>query len=154
MEIAQIVQIVTALTALVAVVVGPIVSIYVARRQIRASVVSNNRQQWIDNLRDTIADFLAKQLMVRSLSRQAHADESSIPRIEDVLRLVNKIELLVNPMEQDHAELVQLVCELGDAMNQEKEKNKSFDVDPHVKRIVALSQAILKREWERVKRGD
>lgn len=38
------VSIITAATALLAVLVGPIISVHIARRQIRASVVSANRQ--------------------------------------------------------------------------------------------------------------
>ena len=146
--------ILTAGTALVAVIVGPVVSVYIARRQIRASVVSANRQAWINNLRDAIADYLAKQEMVRNLNVHGYADESSFPRIEETVRLANRIELLINPKEEDHVELAHLICQMANTMNQQNEKNKDFDVDMHRKRIVELSQAILKREWERVKSGD
>ena len=46
----------TAATALVAVIVGPVISVYVARRQIRASAVLKNRQSWINALRDAIVE--------------------------------------------------------------------------------------------------
>ena len=59
-------SVIAAATALVAVVLGPIVSVYVVRRQIRATVVSTNRQAWINDLRNTIADWLtAEQLTLR-----------------------------------------------------------------------------------------
>jgi uncharacterized membrane protein len=154
MEITQIVQLITAATALVAVVVGPIVSVYVVRRQIRASVVSTNRQQWINNLRDTVADFVAKQTMVRTLNSKSHADDSSISRIEETVRLAHRIELLINPKEADHAALVELIFQMANTMNQQNEKNKSFNAGDCTERIVKLTQAILKREWDRVKRGD
>ncbi len=150
----DIVTILSACTALAAVIIGPIVSVRLARRQIHASVVSASRQTWINNLRDAIADYLAKQQMVRNLNVHGYADESSLPRIEETVRLTNRIELLINPKEQDHVELIALICRMTNTMNQQHEKNKDFDVDGHRKRIVELSQAILKREWERVKNGD
>ena len=44
------ISLVSALTALVASVVGPIVTVAVAKRQITASVVSSNRHRWISEL--------------------------------------------------------------------------------------------------------
>jgi hypothetical protein len=55
-------QHVVAVIALVAVFVGPFVSILVARRQIKASLVSANRQAWIKELRSTLADCIGKQI--------------------------------------------------------------------------------------------
>jgi len=37
---------ISAITALVAVVCSPIVSVYITKRQIPASIVSSNRQKW------------------------------------------------------------------------------------------------------------
>jgi len=150
----NIAQIITAVIALVAVIVGPIVSIYVVRRQIRASVVSGNRQAWINNLRDAIADYLTKQAMVRIFNSESYADSSSLPRIEETVRLANRIELLVNPKESDHAELVVLIGKMTSTMNAQNEANKGFDVNAHSRKIIELSQSIFKREWDRVKRGD
>ena len=42
----------------VAVVAGPIVSYRIAKRQILASVVSANRQKWIDELRSDLAELI------------------------------------------------------------------------------------------------
>lgn len=149
----DIVQLITAVTALTAVIISPVGAIYIARKQIRASVISTNRQVWINSLRNTIADYLAKQAIVRNLNRLQHADGDSLSRIEDTVRLAGQIELLMNPNESDHAELVKLVCDMTNSLNAQDEANKNFDVE-HRERVVTLSQAILKREWNRVKRGD
>jgi hypothetical protein len=47
---------VTASTVLISAVTGPLVSYVVARRQIRASVISNNRERWIEALRDSVVE--------------------------------------------------------------------------------------------------
>jgi hypothetical protein len=56
---------ISSLTALAAVVFAPIVSIYVAKRQIRASVVSVNRQAWINRLRDELVFSFVKYAWYR-----------------------------------------------------------------------------------------
>ena len=55
MEITPIVTLVSASTALVASIIGPIVTLTVARRQYNATVISTSRQKWIEALRDTLA---------------------------------------------------------------------------------------------------
>jgi hypothetical protein len=151
--VSEITQIVMAATAFIAVIVSPLVSVYVARRQIRASVVSNSRQQWINSLRDAMAEFLAKNMMARTLNRQAHADESSFPRYEETLRLGTKIELLLNPNEPEHAEVIKLIGEILSTTSRSSCVPEDFDVQRHVDRIVELSQVIFKRAWDTVKRG-
>jgi hypothetical protein len=52
-------SLITASTALVASVVGPYSTLVVARRQFKASVLSANRQKWIDTFRDRLAQLLS-----------------------------------------------------------------------------------------------
>ena len=147
-------QLITAITALVAVFFSPLVALYIARRQIRSSVVSTNRHTWINTLRDTLAEYLSKQAMARNLNRQKYADECSIKRIEEIIRLHQKIELMINPNEKDHAELVELISAMTNTMNRTNGTNEDLDIDSYNDQIVALSQKIFKREWDRVKRGE
>src|SRR4051812_7240766 len=42
----------------------------IAQRQIHAQVVSSNRQHWINNLRDTLADALAAVVVVSADTKQ------------------------------------------------------------------------------------
>ena len=145
------IQIITAVTALAAVILGPLVSIYVVRVQVRASVVSANRQVWINTLRDTIAEYLAKQAMARNLNHLEHADNQSLSRIEEMLRLNTKIELLANPNEDDHAKLIQLICDLTNTTNRTNAVSDS-EIDASREKIISISQSILKREWTCVKK--
>jgi hypothetical protein len=146
----DIVTVISVITAFAAVVV----SYLSARQGIRATVVSSNRQVWINSLRDTIAEYLAKAMMARTLNALEYAGDSSLPRVEEILRLNTRIELLINPKEKDHAQLARQVSQMTDALNSQNPKNQAFDVDSCRKQIVELSQLILKREWDRVKAGD
>lgn len=156
MEFAQVIQIITTTTALIAVVVSPVISIVVARKQIWASVVSSNRQKWIDNLRDTLAEFLSKEAMARQITARELKEESSavtLARIEDVVRLAYKIELLAAD-EPAHKQLSELVFDLVNSINQLKPENKIVDTQTCMERIVTIAKGIFKEEWDKVKRGD
>jgi len=53
------ISLVSACTALVASIVGPLVTLTVAKRQINANVLSANRQKWIENLREALAELIS-----------------------------------------------------------------------------------------------
>ena len=59
----------TACTALIASVAGPIVSMLVSRQQIRASVISNNRERWVEALPDCLAEYVGL-LLSAALAKQ------------------------------------------------------------------------------------
>ena len=150
-----IIALVAALTALVSVVIGPLVSLRIAKRQIIASTVTLSRQAWVDKLRDALVEFLSKSTMLIGLARNQYTDQDLIHRIEEVYRLAYKIELLTNPREEDHSKLVKLTDEITSSLG--KSKSKDFDLkilDEKERRIVEISQKILKHEWERVKKGE
>ena len=150
------VQIITATTALVAVIFGPVISLLIARRQIRASVISTNRQAWINSLREAIASFLAKEAIARNLNRLSHADSSSLGRIEEITRLKWHISLLINPQEEDHSRLDSLLDKLTNTINNNNPDSQDVDanIDDLRQEVIKLSQTIFKREWKRVKRGN
>lgn len=116
-----------AATALFAAVIGPLVTIYatskqsqtaqaLAREQINSAAaqgIGSTRQQWIDNVRDTLAELLSIANQLRYISIRDRdltwADHEGMPR---VLFLQSKLELLMNPQEEDHRNLVIMVNEL------------------------------------------
>lgn len=143
---------ISALTALVAVILSPIVSLYVAKRQIRASVVSANRQKWIDELRGELSELI-NLIMFLNMGRTTLTEKAFIEKFEKAHLIETKINLLINPHEQDHVALTKTI---RDAIVEIFEKK---DRDPKVlialkDSIVSQSQAILKREWDRVKKGE
>ncbi|AVH33443.1 hypothetical protein AL475_16125 [Vibrio fluvialis] len=148
--------VVSAVTAFVAVVVGPLVSIVVAKKQINASVVSTNRQTWINRLRDELATLVG---IVHHLpNAHANGSVSTNDAIAEYGRFAEKfqvIKLLINPKETDHQELIRLIDsadkKLIESINKKQANASEFEAAGQ--RIVAQSQIVLKREWERVKNG-
>jgi hypothetical protein len=49
-----------AVTALTASIAGPSVTFYIGRAQVRAAVLSANRQKWIDGFRESLASFCSR----------------------------------------------------------------------------------------------
>jgi len=156
-----------AVTALVAVIVGPIVTLYVARhqnstalavarQQIHAELVSASRQQWINALRDAVAEFLATALMVgvrRAETVQDEAVGEQSQRLARVALLRTKINLLVNPNEADHQRLTALIETATKAVLSIKAADDATasGFGDTQRQIIQVTQQVLKREWERVK---
>ncbi len=141
----------SAATALFAVVLGPLVSLWAARRQSRVTVLSANRQAWINVLRDLLAECMAISGFIHiadwSNRKQSEFDE----KMERFALVVSKIRLMLNPTEQDHKRLSEMLGELMNSMRSIKEKDAVKGAQL-MKDFVPISQTILKSEWERVKR--
>jgi len=69
--------------ALIAGIASPLGSFNVARRQFKASVVSSNRERWIEVLRDAIAEHIAMVASVALSAQQAS-------RVDSGLRMRNR----------------------------------------------------------------
>lgn len=123
----------------------------IAELNVRASVISANRQNWINALRTEIAHAL---MDLRTLRTQyGHLDEQQLKEIlSDFTIRENMIHLLINPKEEDHQKLCEaLTIALGvlTTLPSNTEAEKKFDELGN--KILSISQKILKREWERVK---
>lgn len=154
------VAVISAGSALFGVTIGSVCSYFISKQQIKATVLSGNRQQWINTLRDCIADFQTKARIAIVEADLANHEETSAAAnaanhdeaMKTMRLLANKITLLINPKETDHAELILSLKELeshcinGDPGNREKESILQ-------EKITSIGQRILKREWERVKKG-
>jgi len=155
-------SLISACTALVASIAGPIVTLIVAKRQFNATVLSANRQKWIESLRDLVAELVS--LLVAAAVARANWKESwnkgqgllaSSPawleKLERLIRVQWKIRLLLNPNEPDHQGLDQAID--GALQRLQLESANDTEIEADLARITSQAQNILKREWVRVKRG-
>ncbi|HVS26551.1 MAG TPA: hypothetical protein VHE58_04545 [Burkholderiales bacterium] len=148
----EIIALVAAVTALCAVLLGPLVALWTTQRQSRIAVRATNRQAWINSLRDAFAEFIS----LASLLSLVPAGRELYEKVERLAFLEAKIKLLLNPKETDHQQLMSLVGDTRRAVaatirTSREEKDHELLVED-VKALVPLVQAVLKREWERVKR--
>jgi hypothetical protein len=150
-------EMVTAITALVAVVVGPLLSIYVARKQINTEALSKNRQEWINKLRNELAELITIVMHVPpAYAANSINNQEAIAKHGELTEKVELVKLLLNPKESDHQELVRLITsasiQVKDAINQRQ--GNAVKLEEVAERVVKQAQIILKREWERVKKGE
>jgi len=150
----------TACTALVAGVAGPVVSVLIARQQSRASVISHNRERWAETLRDLVAEYVAllmsasilRQALGQDLSLALTTDRALLTTAERVALLKNKILLIINPLKSDHDELSRAIDAAYMALVSESPPPPSrMRVDTEA--ITRAARAVLRAEWQRVKRG-
>lgn len=156
------ISLISACTALVASIVAPFVTLSVARRQFNATVLSANRQKWIESLRDLLAELIAlyvAAIVVKLKWKErweeglgpVNANPELLEKLERIVLAQSKIRLLINPAEADHQHLYKAV-ESAFRRLRDAEANKA-GTEADMENITKLAQAILKREWERVKRG-
>jgi len=123
----------------------------IAARQSRASVVSASRQRWIDAIRDDVAEFLSVEDAFKALRSRGSmisagqhailADEEALTRRRVLLR--KRIELRLNPVKDHHQALLHAM----DLHMATSAPDPLREVDVRDK-----TKALLKQEWERVKR--
>lgn len=149
----ELLALVSAITALLAVLLGPLVSIWAAERQSRVAVLSANRQAWVNSLRDLIAECMSISGLIHLADWATRPQTEFDEKMERLSFLISKTRLMLNPKEQDHQRLEQLLGELLKSMGGRKavDSKDSFGGAKAVRELLPLSQSILKREWERVK---
>jgi hypothetical protein len=162
MEASLLIGMVSACTALVASIVGPIVALNVAKRQFNATAISANRNNRIDTLRDELVEFislLASALIVKSKWKDRweegrgpmNSEPALLDKFERIVLAQSKILLLINPNDENHQRLSETIDAAIRRLRSEDALDSETEAD--LRTIVALAQAILKREWQRVKLG-
>lgn len=147
----DIVAFLSMLVALMAVIVGPIVSFKLAQRQL----ISPIRQKWIDDLRDLMSNLLSKSRAAVIMDEGNGLLEKCVPNeplLNEILFLEQKLQLMLNPNEADHQQLIEQVTLITDAVQHGASNLMEFG--QNLKNASDCCKAILKREWERVKDGE
>ena len=155
-------SLITALTALVASILGPLVTLAVARHQFKANVLSANRQKWIDTFRDRLADLLSV-MNAAQVIKSASVDEWRggagpakdnpvfADKLEKTFMAIAQIQLLTKPLESEHQALNDAI---GAALAYLQDDVLSESVlAGRLTEITHLGRGIIRSEWARVKRG-
>ena len=133
--------------SLAAVIVGPVVALKVAKRQIRASLVSANRVKWIDALRNDSAEFLVS--ITNTIATWERGGAEASDNLQKAFLAGTRIKLRLNILNQDENRLSEVI--------------QAFVQDPKIAseklgelgdRFDSLLRPILKREQEKVERGE
>jgi hypothetical protein len=143
--------IIPAITTIAGAVIGAAIAYLVGRQQFKANVVSANRQTWINALRDTVSEYQSSvNGMTVFLSAGKYNTSEFHERFDRLEFLRAKIKLLINPNEADHQKLVEIVSGQKPGQLTDEELSRMIASQNE---LTVVTQKILKREWERVKKG-
>ena len=125
-----------------------------------SNVLSRNRQDWINILRESMSEYLATFdfiTLMNELNSQENIDvrfiltEEGKKQIRNLFYLQNKIGLLLNIKEEKSRLLYKNLLELTAAFDKDKDNNKYYQDKANY--CLVTCQDILKEEWVRVKTG-
>lgn len=150
--------------AALAVFISPLVSFFISRRQVKNSlelnqrqtdsslavankqIVAPMRQKWINDLRDLIAELASDSL---HYFRAGH-DFEGYKNFQRLTFLESKIQLMLNPNEEDHQKLEWMIAEMLKALQSGGEQGRADFMATHPE-VMKFSRQVFKREWNRVK---
>ena len=152
------ISVLSLLIALLAVLVGPIVSWLIAKRQAQITLsiakrhtISPIRQEWIDKLRKRVAEIMSTSHQY-FVAHQGDPSEQGKMIDDEPFRkrlfLYREIELMLNPDEDDHKQLLSQLDKISFAIGELKTIN---EFSKAMKEATRLAQKIFKDEWTRVK---
>jgi hypothetical protein len=123
-------------------------SLKIAQTQIEATSISTKRQEWINTLRNELTTILA-------LVSEIGGSPQEFPRIHSkFITAFSKIQLLLNPLENDHSALTKAIdayyrAITASGIGLEWKANE----DNYRGLLVLQSQLILKKEWTVIRFG-
>lgn len=137
----------TFIALLAAVGVGTIIAALVAH----ITAISNHRQQWINALRDDVAEYIRRleklnYVMIEWCKDSEKTEQKKREARTDVLFIYERIRLRLNKSETEHRELEKKLRDfldqpLGEALAGRTKINETIE----------LAREVLKREWEATK---
>ena len=121
---------------------------------------SEFRQAWIDSLRDDLAQLLSSTHVVADaytagIVNQDGADWAAMR--EDMLAANSaevKIRLRLNPKEKQSQEIIKLMQELHESYVDDHFRPNYDAIRRIENQLIAEAHILLKKEWQRVKRGE
>lgn len=142
------------------------IAVYITTVLSKEQKTSEFRQVWIDALRNDISEYLSKIQSIHSLGR-AHAgatEQEKLKLLVDTMDHIQeaqiceyRIALRLNPVE--HTILMAKITSFQDEMLKLSSANLSgkkliSEQDKLTQSLIKESQAVLKKEWKRVKAGE
>ncbi len=148
--------ILSALAAVAATVIAPLVAYYTTRTQIRANLVSANRQAWINALRDDLSELFELFTFLFLLRPGTFNGEDGLKFIMEkrskIRLLIIRIRLRLNPTEKLSKALLDAITQLQNVA-QSMGSGSDAEFDKWMEATIANAQEILKSEWKRVRSG-
>jgi hypothetical protein len=159
----MVIPILSLVIAVLAVFVGPVITLKIGRKQVELSrriaskqIVAPMRQAWINTFRNKLAELTGSAIHNfdnRSPATMGLKDEER----RRLTQLEQEIELLINPTEVDHRELIAAIRDMLTALEGDPPYDRfpsdqeSALFDSSLAKATTLGQKIFKAEWDRIK---
>ncbi len=153
-ELTALAAVISAIVALVSATVGPFVSWKIARRQIVTTFRTTSRQQWLDNLRNEVAEYVG--LITEGGVKRAGGKitESDVHELASMLsQKLAKIDLLLNSKEEKHRQLIWFLREAHSETWCPQGQPDVEKVRENTDKALDICKEILKQEWDKAKEG-
>ena len=159
---ASTIPVIAAVVSAMAAIFAAIISAVIAGRLSRRGRVSEFRQQWVNDQRADIADYLDAVKRHQHLYDEPATNSSSDAERHDHLRLTReeadriyyRIKLRINPRENPHRrDDDRFMGALDDLVDSTALPNRDPEFDVRFDAALAEAQEFLKREWEVTKNG-
>ena len=154
-------SLITATTALVASIMGPFVTLSVARRQFQANVISTNRQKWIEVFRDRVSELLSLMNAAQLIKRHSAdawrggvgpaASLGVTDKFEKAFMALSEIRLLTTSSDPEHQRLNDALASA--LAHLQHDELREEELVAAIEDVIALGRRIIRQEWARVKRG-
>ncbi|MCW3789627.1 hypothetical protein [Plebeiibacterium sediminum] len=120
----------------------------IAITEFKATIAANNRQGWINELRETVSDFLTNSLSLAP--DDIFSKEEELKYYNKLFYTKFKIELLLNTKTEEHKLLLQAINKVIEVIRSKEDYNLE---KLQTARDVCLeaSRRIIKIEWEKIK---
>lgn len=146
------IEYISALTALGAVILSPLVAYLSVFYQIKKTVLSTNRQKWIDDLRSAISEYCGLMNSLNQARSLNHLSYQEVyPQLQKSFELESRIALLLNPNEEKHRKISDLTTEGRVSVFGTDDKYNPEIWNEAWYEIISVSSSIFKEEWSRVK---
>lgn len=129
------------------------VTYVIAQKQIKNTGVTQFRQKWIDDLRDSISIYIAKAEVIAMLDFDN--DELYFSHSKELFQMQYKIELMLNPFEIDHNKINDAIEDIRSIIHDRELKHDDATeiLDKNISKLLKVSKEVLKKEWKVVKDG-
>lgn len=129
-----------------------LITYLIAKKQITNAGVTQFRQQWIDNLRNSISDYISKaEFLLLEIKTNQRNDHNLIVIYQELLKLRYKIDLMLNPSEDDHKKIIDFLVKIRNGIYDTNVTVSALQTE--ISQLNEFTKKVLKKEWNVVKSG-
>ncbi|MFN8231155.1 MAG: hypothetical protein U0V03_09575 [Bacteroidia bacterium] len=143
-------------TQLIGTIIIPILvsflTYFIAKKQITNAGVTQFRQQWIDNLRNCISEYISKaEFLLLEIKINNKNEQSLVDIYQDLIKLRYKIDLMLNPNEDDHKKIIEYLKNIRNGIYDNNVTAENIQTE--IAQLNEFTKTVLKKEWNVVKSG-